>query len=225
MSPSLVIPLAVIILSMCAIYVLRSAYERKRQLRFIDNYTFHDAITQKFREKRPELGDGETALVYAGLRDYFHICHHAGRRMVSMPSQVVDDAWHEFILFTRTYQRFCNKAFSRFLHHTPAEAMPGPTSAQTGIKRAWRLACAKDGVNPKHPVALPLLFRIDKELGIDDGFYYELDCTKEQFSGRGRRDYCATHIGCASGCGGDSGADTGSSCGGDSSCGGGCGGD
>ncbi len=51
-----------------------------------------------------------------------------------MPSQVVDDAWHEFILFTRAYQQYCNKALGRYLHHTPAEAMDSPTIAQEGNK-------------------------------------------------------------------------------------------
>ena len=58
-----------------------------------------------------------------------------------MPSQVVDDAWHTFILFTRNYELFCRKAFGRFLHHTPAEAMAGQTTATEGIKRTWRIAC------------------------------------------------------------------------------------
>jgi hypothetical protein len=78
-----------------------------------------------------------------------------------MPSQVVDDAWHEFILFTRQYQQFCERGLGRFLHHTPAEAMRSPTDAQDGIKRAWRLACQRDGIDPKAPQSLPLLFALD----------------------------------------------------------------
>jgi hypothetical protein len=77
-----------------------------------------------------------------------------------MPSQVVDDAWHEFILFTRQYQQFCERGLGRFLHHTPAEAMRSPTDAQDGIKRAWRLACRRDGIDPKAPQSLPLLLRL-----------------------------------------------------------------
>lgn len=77
--------------------------------------------------------------------------------MVAMPSQVVDDGWHEFILFTRSYKSFCKKALGRFLHHTPTEAMRTPTSAQEGIKRAWRLACAKENNNPGKPNRLLLI--------------------------------------------------------------------
>ena len=37
------------------------------------------------------------------------------------PSHIVDLAWHEFILFTRMYAKFCLKEYNRFIHHTPSE--------------------------------------------------------------------------------------------------------
>jgi hypothetical protein len=103
----------------------------------------------------------QRVLVFDGLREYFQLCREARNRLVAMPSQVVDDAWHEFILFTRQYQQFCERGLGRFLHHTPAEAMRSPTDAQDGIKRAWRLACRRDGIDPKAPQSLPLLFALD----------------------------------------------------------------
>jgi hypothetical protein len=142
----------------------------------------------------------------------------AGKRFVSMPSQVVDDAWHAFILFTRGYQSFCQRAFGRFLHHTPAEAMRSQTQAQDGIRRAWRLACLREGIDPGRPERLPLLFAIDGLLGIPNGFRYDLVCQP----GAANSGYCASDIGCGGGCGASS------SCGGsgESGCGGGgCGGD
>jgi len=35
------------------------------------------------------------------------------------PSYIVDLAWHELILFTRTYDNFCQAYFARFIHHNP----------------------------------------------------------------------------------------------------------
>jgi len=140
--------------------------------------------------------------------------------MVAMPSQAVDDAWHEFILFTRQYNKFCRHAFGRFLHHTPAEAMSTPTEASDGLKRAWRLACAHEKIDPKKPDRLPRLFAIDAALGIAGGFIYQLDCLAAS-GGAAGSGYCASHIGCgSSGCSGDSGASDGDGGG----CGGGCGG-
>jgi hypothetical protein len=188
---------------------------RRSRTAYIDAFAFPAGLRRKFREARPALTPTQEELVFAALREYFHVCRMAGQRFVSMPSQVVDDAWHAFILFTRGYHAFCDRAFGRFLHHTPAEAMQSPTQAQDGIKRAWRLACLREGIDPKRPDRLPLLFAIDGLLGIPNGFRYELNCQP----GAGRSGYCASNIGCGGGCG------AGSSCGGDSSCGGGCGGD
>ena len=126
--------------------------------------------------------------------------------MVAMPSQAVDDAWHEFILFTRHYERFCRNAFGRFLHHTPAEAMNSPTQASDGIKRAWRLACAHEGIDPQQAASPAPAVR--------DGCG-AADRRRLHLSSRlpGRRPgwpmgtgFCASHIGCGGGCSGDSGS-------------------
>lgn len=192
---------------------------RRRREAFIENYPYSKFLDQRLATRRPELASEQRAQVFDGLRDYFHLCNTAGQRMVAMPSQVVDDAWHEFILFTRQYELFCRHAFGRFLHHTPAEAMPSPTAASNGIKRAWRLACARENIDPKKPTRLPRLFALDALLLIAGGFIYQLDCMAAGHAGAG---YCASHIGCGGGCSGDScGADGD----GGSGCGGGCGGD
>jgi len=200
----------------------------RRRLRFLESYAFPPAIDRRLAAKRPQLTNDQRELVLRALRDWFWMCGRAGHgRMVSMPSQAVDDAWHEFILFTRIYQSFCRNALGRFLHHTPAEAMSAPTSAQDGIKRAWRLACARDKINPKTPQRLPLIFAIDSMLGLEDGFTYTIDCRDKNSVTYGSG-YCASHIGCSAGCSGDSGSDSGGdggSGGGDGGCGGGCGGD
>ena len=205
-----------------AVAIWRRA-RRKHGEQFIDTCPYQRFLDKRLAAKRPELTPAQREIVFDGLKEYFHLCNIAGRNMVAMPSQVVDDAWHEFILFTRQYRRFCDRAFGRFLHHTPAEAMASPTVAQAGIKRAWRLACAREGIDPKTPSRLPLLFAIDGVLGIANGFRYQLDCmaTGKAAAGTTGGDFCASHIGCSSGCSGDSGSSDGD---GGSGCGGGCGG-
>lgn len=201
---SLILGLLAIILFI-GIHTYRHGRQRRRS-DYINRFDFHPAILSKFREARPNLRQEQEELVFAALRDYFHLCNQAGRRMVSMPSQVVDDAWHAFILYTRGYQRFCHRAFGRFLHHTPAEAMSSPSQAGEGIKRAWRLACAREGIDPREPARLPLLFSIDADLKIEDGFFYVTDCKGHNRAEGGVSAYCGSHVGCASGCGGDSGS-------------------
>jgi len=209
--------------------------QRNKQLAYIKDYHFHHAIKTKLLAKHPQLTADQLHLVFRGLRDYFFMCNCAGKKNVAMPSRVVDDAWHEFILFTRSYKKFCRKSLGRFLHHTPTEAMASPTIATEGIKRAWRLACAKERIDAAKPNRMPLIFAIDGMLSIEDGFTYAINCQDKTSSTNGSN-YCAGHIGCASGCAGDSGStiDSTHDAGGffdnffDSDgggCGGGCGGD
>ena len=186
-----------------ALILLAVAQNRTRQMRerFIDDYPFPPGVLQRVHKRYPHLTEPQLELVFRALREYFHLCRKANSKLLAMPSQVVDVAWHEFILFTRNYQRFCQKGLGHFLHHTPTEAMPDRTVASDGIKRTWRLACLRDAIDPKAAAAVPLLFAIDRQLGIDDGFHYVLNCT-HMVAAANSNTYCASHIGCGSGCGG-----------------------
>ena len=53
----------------------------------------------------PGSGRKDSALVSQGLRQFFLAYLMSGKRFVSMPSQIADDLWHEFILYTRDYDR------------------------------------------------------------------------------------------------------------------------
>lgn len=195
-----------------AFYVI---WVRTARRAHIASYEFPNGLRRKFRETRPGLTAAQESQVFEGLRQWFMVCNRSGERFVSMPSQAVDDAWHAFILFTRNYDQFCRRAFGRFLHHTPAEAMADQTTASDGIKRAWRIACHLEKIDPRAPSRLPMLFAVDAVLAIPNGFHYELDCRS------GSNAYCAGDIGCSSGCGSSCGGESS----GDSGCGGGCGGD
>jgi hypothetical protein len=218
------------------------AARRAARERFIRQFTLPDGLYRKLHQKRPEIDPRHHPLVARALRQFF-LCHLlSGRRYVSMPSQVVDDLWHEFILYTKNYQLFCNKAFGRFLHHTPAVVLGHGQTDDIGLRRAWRFACLEENINPRNPSRLPLLFAIDEKLGVADGFRYRPDCRKETAvgtEGGNINTCCGADLGHGEGSfagSGDSwfggGSDGGSSFGGDSggdsggsSCGGGgCGG-
>ena len=219
----------ILALALIGAFVLWQKWRRASQSAFIENYPYQGFLDRRLAGRRPELSAEQRAEVLSCLVDYFQICRTAGRNMVAMPSQAVDDAWHEFILFTRYYERFCKQAFGRFLHHTPTEAMSSPTTASNGLKRAWRLACQRENINHRHPERLPRIFALDARLGLAGGFIYQLDCMAGATAGTSGNAYCASHIGCSGGgSSGDSsdngsdGADGASDGGG---CGGGCGGD
>ncbi|AZQ12418.1 glycine-rich domain-containing protein [Shewanella khirikhana] len=194
-------PIALMLLPILGVAVafvwFRSASDRRRD--YIDSFRFPPQLTDALTQRYPHLSDAQKQRALAGLRQYFHMSRLAKHSPLAMPSQAVDVLWHEFILSTRQYQAFCQKAFGRFLHHTPAAAMPRAISRRSPIKRAWRLACQLEGINPKAPSHLPLIFALDAELNIDDGFHYQLHCGPQDR-------HCASHIGCSSySCSSDSG--------------------
>lgn len=205
-------------------------WRQRARARFVADFRFPAGLARKVRERYPHLSDAQADMVVRELRTFFQVALAAQGRMVSMPSQVVDVAWHEFILFTKGYRLFCRRGLGRFLDHTPAEYMARPQAARQGLRRTWLQACRLDGINPRKPERLPLLFALDGLLLIPDGFRYALDCMGPDGTRSGDA-YCASDIGCGGGGGGCSGCsggsdsssadagDGGSGCGG-----GGCGG-
>src|SRR5690348_3656257 len=110
--------------SVAAIFTGRAHRDAERAL-FIETYAFPASVRHKLKELHPERSQSDITLVLRGLRDWFQVCLAARRRFVAMPSRIIDDAWHAFILDTRAYEEFCGRAFGRFLHHAPAE---GPSA-------------------------------------------------------------------------------------------------
>ena len=203
-----------------------------RRETFIRNYVLPRGLFDNLRKRRPELDLKECQLAANALRQFFLAYLKSGRKYVSMPSQVADDLWHEFILFTRNYDAFCKGAFGGFLHHTPAVSVGSGSKADTGLHVTWWHACKEDHINPRAPTRLPLLFALDAKLGVADGFSYALDCKTAQVMRRGDGGsstsviYCGGDFASAASDSGDGGSSgDGGGGGGDSGCGGGgCGG-
>lgn len=123
-------------------------------------------------------------------------------RQVAMPSKLVDTCWHAFICETREYQAFCESIFGGFLHHeskvntsfpllaiSAEDLKDGETTNLSEEKQLQRefdfknqLSAARIyhwavsvGVQEQHSelVQVPLLFSIDQELNIEDGYIYK----------------------------------------------------
>ena len=170
---------AVALVVCIVLYYLRIKARREQYIR---RFMFPPGVFAKFHQARPTLGIKEQQLVARALRQFFLAYYKGGYQRVAMPSQVVDDLWHEFILFTREYRSFCDAAFGNFLHHTPAVAMGAVKSDNEGLRRVWWFTCLEENINPRKATRLPLLFAIDHKLGISDGFVYSLDGHKERIS-------------------------------------------
>lgn len=152
------------------------ALRKARRVEYIRGYTLPRGLFEKLRERHPQLTPKDCQLVAQGLRQFFAAYLQGGRRRVAMPSQVADDLWHEFILHTRNYAAFCDRAFGGFLHHTPAIAMGGERASNEGLRRCWWWCCKAENIDPRKPSRLPLLFALDTKFAIVGGFRYVPDC-------------------------------------------------
>lgn len=187
--------LAVIGLASVSLLAWRLHVARQREAH-IRHFAFPKGLFAKVIAKHPQLSQKDMELVAHGLRQFFMAYLKSEFQHVSMPSQVADDLWHEFILYTRHYQQFSKKAFGRFLHHTPAVVLTGgQRSSNAGLRRCWWHVCREENINPSKPSRLPLLFALDTKFNIAQGFHYVADCRGP--ARRGEQDGGTTH------CGGD----------------------
>lgn len=170
---------------------LLEAY-RLRRAEYIRTYKLPRGLLNKLSERRPNLTRKECALVSRGLRQYFVAYLMSGQKFVSMPSQIVDELWHEFILFTRDYEQFCKRAFGSFMHHTPAVALSENAKSNEGLRRVWWYTCKYESIDPRNPTRVPLLFALDQKFKIENGFVYHPQCDELR-----KRGASAVH------CGGD----------------------
>ncbi len=242
----LLLSVVVLVLAVSLIYVW-TRWRRAAQADYIRTYMFPPGLLERLHKQRPDLNLKDQQLVARALRQFFLVYLKSGFKHISMPSQVVDDLWHEFILYTKNYEQFCKKAFGRYMHHTPAAVLGASQRGNEGLRRTWWFACLEENINPRRATRLPLLFALDAKWNIADGFRYEPNCSALRKNGDGTV-YCggdfyggssdssggdtsydfgdsthhsSSHSSNADGGGGDSGGDSSGCSGG---CGGGCGG-
>lgn len=201
-----------------ALYRTHARARRLQQEHFIRSFIFSTDLLHRLKKHHSHLEEKDAFLVARALREFFIVHARAGRQFIGMPSKIVDDLWHEFILDTRVYESFCKRAFGAYFHHVPASTTRNGSEMDSALQITWRYACLEENINPAHATRLPLLFAIDEKLKIENGNRYNLKSAPNRLRDSG---------GCGgTACGGGSSyAESGSSasCGG-SGCGGGCGG-
>lgn len=149
---------------------------------YIRTYSLPKGLFDKVRKKYPALTLKDCHLVAHALRHYFLAHLKSGCKFVSMPSQVADELWHEFILHTKDYAAFCDKAFGQFMRHTPAVVLSSNIQSNAGLRRCWWYVCLEENINPRKATRLPLLFALDAKLNIPNGFQYSVDCKMKKES-------------------------------------------
>lgn len=187
-------PVVATVLGLFAVMLLFAAVNQwvgSVRRRFIREAQLPAHLVGKICAEHSHLTAREADLVLRGLRQFFLAYQRSGHQFVAMPSRVVDTAWHAFILHTAAYQQWCQLAFGRLLHHTPAEVLGKDPKRNSGLRRAWFWACREESIDPHRPTRLPLLFALDAKFSIKDGYRYVPDCRDIQGKSNGDS-YCGT---------------------------------
>lgn len=160
------------------------------QKKVIQEFEFTSEVIVGVKDRYPHLTDDDVKLALQQLRLYFLIFWQGDRNEVIMPSRLVDECWHFFILQTRSYQAFCNQAFGGFLHHAPKRLDSGSSPSEMTAPNEPQKINLKDGAKvfqaalamtdittsaghtPRTSIRVPMLFAIDKMLKIQDGHMY-----------------------------------------------------
>jgi len=138
-------------------------------LAVVGGYLFPAGVRHRFSVTHDNLDTAAIALVEDAARQWFRLAARHPRAKMSMPSVVVDDLWRELVRDTRGYAELCEAAFRRPLPRPPEPGADRPARLATTFRLAQEdESCPAD--------RLPLLFRIDRELGVVDGGRYLADC-------------------------------------------------
>jgi len=64
------------------------------------------------------IEEGEAEDIFQETKKFLSIGRMEGV-FINEDLLIIDEMWHNFILFTRDYEEFCTRCFGLFLHHTP----------------------------------------------------------------------------------------------------------
>jgi hypothetical protein len=157
-----------------------------KQKMALEDWQFDDIYKREVMLKYPHLSEADITEAFEELRLYFRICWWNEKKLVAMPSKLVDACWHVFICDTRNYARFCEAVLGRFLHHEPPsgvelQKMNADVRNQRQMlanARAYQGSVMRGDQKTKDAnfsLPVPALFSTDERLGIPDGFCYSAE--------------------------------------------------
>jgi hypothetical protein len=79
-------------------------------------------VTEKLVKARVAQSAEEAEALFLEAKRYIVLAQSDDAKIWQMHSLRVDEAWHQFILFTAQYSAFCQRFFGRYIHHSPSNA-------------------------------------------------------------------------------------------------------
>jgi hypothetical protein len=142
----------------------------------LSNFEVPDYILSRWRQEF-SANEKQSQMAVSALKDWFSVLRLGYPRHFGMTSKSVDFIWHELILNTRLYAKFCEDCLGFFAHHTTNEADErelAKSKQKEEVLRTWMSVCLLNKIDPVTPKELPALFKMDRELRVVNGFYYQL---------------------------------------------------
>lgn len=76
--------------------------------------------------KKLKLSEKKAIMLFEDMLRFLWMCGtNKGKGLV--PPIMIDKAWHEFLMFTEDYQKFCQQNFGHFIHHRPNRSDDPPS--------------------------------------------------------------------------------------------------
>ena len=79
-------------------------------------------LEEKLMKRNVFPNKDEYNTAFIEFKKYAALCVIHGRQ-IPMKSKAVDEVWHQFILFTPHYAKFCDDYLGKFLHHIPSTSL------------------------------------------------------------------------------------------------------
>ena len=76
--------------------------------------------------------------LFYDMKQFLFLC--GTRPGICSPTDTIDAAWHEFILYTQDYASFCDEMFGRFIHHVPQTYLSKEHSTKGKTWRTFQIA-------------------------------------------------------------------------------------
>lgn len=101
-------------------------------------------INQKLRTIDESFWTNDNLQIAEGLYKKFLTLRLLDRDAILVPTEVIDEYWHQHILDTRKYQSDCNQVFGGMLHHDPYFGLKDEEERQLNLqsfentKKLWQ---------------------------------------------------------------------------------------
>jgi hypothetical protein len=161
----------IILLIMLVLIFSFISKDKNKRYKYIENVYFPNSIDMTLKKEFPYLTDEDISLVKQGLKEYLKLYVLSRRGRIILPSLAINLAFIEFIKTTE-YVNFTKNVFKFYFTDI---LMKNDNIIDNDLKIVWTLACENEDINPDIPDKLPLIFSIDSQLNIENGFRFTID--------------------------------------------------